>query len=55
MAPLLLFASALIGKGLTLAFGLFELIVIGLAVALAGAVARDGESNWFEGFMLLII
>ncbi|MCJ2555363.1 MAG: cation transporter, partial [Candidatus Thermoplasmatota archaeon] len=55
VTPILVFASLVIGNVLTLAFGLFELIAIGLAVAIAGAIARDGESNWFQGFMLLIV
>jgi Ca2+:H+ antiporter len=54
-APVLVFASLIIGNVLTFSFGLFELIAIGLAVAIAGAVANDGESNWFEGLMLLIV
>ncbi len=55
VTPILVFASLVIGNVLTLAFGLFELIAIGLGIAIAGAVARDGESNWFQGFMLLIV
>ncbi len=55
VAPILVFASLIIGNVLTFSFNLFELIAIGLAVAIAGAVARDGESNWFEGLMLLIV
>lgn len=54
-APLLVFASLLLGNPMTLAFELFELLAIGLAVAVVGAVANDGESNWFEGLMLLIL
>ncbi|MEE9236973.1 MAG: calcium/proton exchanger [Thermoplasmata archaeon] len=54
-APLLVFASILIGNRMTLAFDLFELIAIGLSVAVVSAVANDGESNWFEGLMLLIV
>ncbi|MFQ5552922.1 MAG: calcium/proton exchanger [Thermoplasmata archaeon] len=54
-APFLVFASLIIGNVLTFSFGIFELIAIGLAVAIAGAVANDGESNWFEGMMLLIV
>ncbi len=54
-APFLVFASLLIGNPMTLAFELFELIAIGLSVAVVSAVANDGESNWFEGLMLLIV
>ncbi len=55
VAPILVFASLIIGNVLTFSFNLFELIAIGLAVAIAAAVANDGESNWFEGMMLLIV
>jgi Ca2+:H+ antiporter len=54
-APVLVFASIIIGNPMTLAFELFELIAIGLSVAIVSAVASDGESNWFEGLMLLIV
>ncbi len=54
-APVLVFASILIGNTMTLAFELFELIAIGISVAVVSAVASDGESNWFEGLMLLIV
>ncbi len=54
-APFLVFASILIGNPMTLAFEVFELIAVGLSVAIVGAVANDGESNWFEGLMLLIV
>ncbi|MFQ5838832.1 MAG: calcium/proton exchanger, partial [Thermoplasmata archaeon] len=54
-APILVFASILIGNPMTLAFELFELIAIGLSVAIVSTVASDGESNWFEGLMLLIV
>ncbi|MCJ2519697.1 MAG: calcium/proton exchanger [Candidatus Thermoplasmatota archaeon] len=55
VAPILVFVSILIGNTMTLAFDLFELIAIGLSVAVVSAVANDGESNWFEGLMLLIV
>lgn len=55
VAPILVFSSLLIGQQLTLAFEIFELIAIGLAVAIFGAVASDGESNWFEGLLLIIV
>lgn len=54
-APFLVFVSLLLGNPMTLAFELFELLAIGFAVAVMGAVANDGESNWFEGLMLLIV
>lgn len=55
VAPILVFSSLIIGQHLTLAFEIFELIAIGLAIAIFGAVANDGESSWFEGLLLLIV
>ena len=32
-----------------------EVLAIGLAVAIAGQIAGDGESNWLEGVQLLAV
>jgi Ca2+:H+ antiporter len=55
VAPLLVFVSLLMGNPLTLVFNKFELIAMAAAVLIAGLVSLDGESNWFEGAMLLAI
>lgn len=54
-APLLVFASFLLGSPMTLAFDVFELIAVGLSVAVVSSVANDGESNWFEGLLLVVV
>jgi Ca2+:H+ antiporter len=55
VAPLLVFVSLLFGPPMTLAFEIFELITIALAVAIVHMVSSDGESNWYEGLMLIVV
>jgi len=56
VAPLLVFASYVIpGKPMDLRFSPFEVLAVLLAVGVVNAVAQDGESNWFEGAMLLAV
>jgi Ca2+:H+ antiporter len=55
-APVLVLLSFLIGPfPMALVFNGFEVGAIFLAVILADAVTRDGESTWFEGFQLLAV
>lgn len=53
VAPVLVFVSLLFADKLVLAFTLPEVIALAAASYVAALVAEDGESNWFEGFMLL--
>lgn len=56
VAPVLVFISLLFGGGgdpLLLVFNEFELIALLGSGIIAAFVALDGESNWFEGVMLL--
>lgn len=55
VAPLLVFASLLFGPVMTLNFEIFELIAIALSVAIVHMVSSDGESNWYEGAMLVVV
>jgi Ca2+:H+ antiporter len=55
-APVLVLLSFLIGPfPMALVFNGFEVGAIFLAVILADAVTRDGESTWFEGLQLLAV
>jgi Ca2+:H+ antiporter len=55
-APVLVLLSFLVGPfPMALVFNGFEVGAIFLAVILADAVTRDGESTWFEGFQLLAV
>lgn len=55
VAPILVFISLLIGNPLTLEFNNFELVAMMAASLIAALVSLDGESNWLEGSMLLIV
>jgi Ca2+:H+ antiporter len=55
VAPVLIFLSYAIGQPMDLLFTTFEVITVGLAVAIVSLVAVDGESNWMEGVMLLAV
>jgi Ca2+:H+ antiporter len=53
VAPVLVFVSLLFEEKLILAFTLPEVIALAAASYVGALVAEDGESNWFEGLMLL--
>ena len=55
VAPFLVLVSLAIGNPMDLFFEVFELAAMGLAVAAVFMVSQDGESNWFEGAMLLSV
>ena len=55
VAPLLAFVSLLFRERLTLFFDPFQVLVLGLAVLIAGQISVDGESNWLEGAQLLAV
>jgi Ca2+:H+ antiporter len=55
VAPVLVFASYALGRPMDLLFTAFEVITVGLGVAVVSLVAADGESNWMEGVLLLAV
>jgi Ca2+:H+ antiporter len=55
VAPALVFLSLLVGHPLKLEFTSFELAAVAAASAIAAFVSLDGESNWLEGAMLLVV
>jgi Ca2+:H+ antiporter len=55
VAPALVFASYLRGHPMDLLFTTMEIVAVILAVLIARMVAEDGESNWLEGAMLLMV
>lgn len=55
VAPVLVFLSLLVGHPLKLEFNSFELAAVGAASLIAAFVSLDGESNWLEGAMLLVV
>ncbi|PZS00571.1 MAG: calcium/proton exchanger [Candidatus Chloroheliales bacterium] len=57
VAPVLVFIGFFMGGSseLTLLFQPFEIAAIVMAVVIVDRIARDGESNWFEGVQLLAV
>ena len=55
VAPVLVFASYLRETPMDLLFSTLEVVAVILAVMVARLVAEDGESNWLEGAMLLMV
>lgn len=55
VTPVLVLASLALGKALTLDFEPFELVSIILCVAIVAVLAKDGETNWYEGVLLLLV
>jgi Ca2+:H+ antiporter len=53
VAPLLVIYSFLIGRPMNLVFHPFELFGLALAVLAVTFASLDGESNWYEGVLLL--
>jgi Ca2+:H+ antiporter len=47
--------SLLFGRPMTLFFDPFQVLVLLLAVLIAGQISVDGESNWLEGVQLLVV
>jgi Ca2+:H+ antiporter len=55
IAPVLVFVGLALGKPMDLAFNIFEVAAVALAVAVATSVVRDAESHWLEGAFLLLV
>jgi Ca2+:H+ antiporter len=55
VAPVLVFASFVLGDPMTLLFEPLEIAGIALSVVATAIVALDGESNWVEGLQLLAV
>ena len=54
VAPALVLISYFFSTRMTLIFTTFELVALILSVLIVDTVVEDGESNWFEGLLLLI-
>jgi Ca2+:H+ antiporter len=55
VAPVLVFASYFRETPMDLLFTTLEVVAVIMAVLVARMVAEDGESNWLEGAMLLMV
>jgi Ca2+:H+ antiporter len=55
VAPVLVIAGALIGQPMDLVFTPLEVAAVAAAVGISALIALDGESNWLEGSLLMIV
>lgn len=56
VAPVLVFASYIIGPSpMNLVLTPAEVLAVTFSVVIAGQICGDGESNWFEGVLLLAV
>jgi len=53
VAPVLVFASYLLGAPMDLIFTPFEVAAVTVSVLIVGFISMDGESHWMEGVMLV--
>ncbi|HSY48458.1 MAG TPA: calcium/proton exchanger [Thermoanaerobaculia bacterium] len=55
VTPMLVFLSYPLGHPLDLLFTPFEMLAVGLCVAIFSYLVMDGETNWYEGIQLLAV
>jgi Ca2+:H+ antiporter len=55
VAPVVVFASLLLGHPMDLLFTQFEVMAIAIAVIVAQTMTSDGESHWIEGVMMVAV
>jgi Ca2+:H+ antiporter len=55
VAPVLIFLSYAFGPPMNLLFTPFEVVALTLAVLIVAKLTADGESNWFEGVLLIAL
>ncbi len=55
VAPVLVIAGAILGQPMNLVFHPLEIAAVAAAVGISALIALDGESNWLEGALLMIV
>ncbi len=55
VGPVLVIVGVLIGQPMDLVFHPLEVAAVGAAVGISALIAFDGESNWLEGALLVIV
>ena len=55
VGPVLVLIGILIGQPMDLVFEPLEVAAVGVAVAISALIALDGESNWLEGALLMLV
>jgi Ca2+:H+ antiporter len=55
VAPVLVLVALAMGTPMDLVFTPFEMVSLGMAVAIVSLISLDGETNWLEGAQLLTV
>jgi Ca2+:H+ antiporter len=55
VAPVLVLLGAVMGQPMDLVFQPLEVVAVAAAVGISALIALDGESNWLEGALLMIV
>ncbi|MNP35473.1 putative cation exchanger YfkE [compost metagenome] len=55
VAPVLVFVSHLFSKPMDIVFTVIELAAIGVSVFIAKSITQDGQTNWYEGLLLIAV
>jgi Ca2+:H+ antiporter len=55
VAPVLILASFFMGNTMDIVFSTYELAAIAVAVIITKSISQDGNTNWFEGVLLLVV
>ncbi|MDQ7821726.1 MAG: calcium/proton exchanger [Candidatus Eremiobacteraeota bacterium] len=55
VAPVLVLFGTIVGQPMSLVFTPFEVLAVAVSVIISTIVSMDGESNWFEGVLLLAV
>lgn len=55
VAPVLVLVSFMMGNTMDIVFTTFELAAIAVAIIITKSISQDGQTNWFEGFLLIVV
>lgn len=55
VAPVMIFISHLISRPMDIVFTVVELAAIGVSVFIAKSITQDGQTNWYEGLLLIAV
>jgi Ca2+:H+ antiporter len=55
VAPVLVIVGAFLGQPMDLVFTPLEVAAVAAAVGISTLIALDGESNWLEGALLMLV
>jgi Ca2+:H+ antiporter len=55
VAPVLVLLGLVVGKPMDLVFQPLEIAAVAVAVGVSSLIALDGESNWLEGALLMLV